>query len=342
VTSASSSSSSAGAIKPAYLIVGTDEGKIDAALGRLRVRAEREGGPGALESFGSSEAAPDPEALLAAMPSMSLMAERRYLVADGVERWTAKQASVAAAALANLPPDVTVALVARESPPRTRAPKALADAVKSAAGEVLRYDAPKARDLPGRLVAEAAGRGFRLDPDAARLLVDRLGENTMRLVTEIERLSVWAGPDGQVSMEDLEAMVVDTSEEATWALSDAVVTGDRASAVRAAERLSAQGAAITSIVYQAARRLRDAQLAATELERGTPPKEVESKLRMHPYAARMLVRSVRGGSAVRLRASTCAIADLEWWTRGGSEYPEDVALTLSVLRAAGAGSGVSG
>ena len=195
---ASSSSSGAGAIKPAYLIVGTDEGKIDAALTRLRTRAEREGGPGALESFGSGEGSPDTEALIAAIPSMSLMSERRYLVADGVERWTAKQASVVGGALAGLPPDLTVALVARESPPRVRAPKDLADAVADAGGEVLRYDAPKARELPSRLVAEARGRGFRLDPDAARLLVERVGESTMRLATEIERLSVWAGPDGEV------------------------------------------------------------------------------------------------------------------------------------------------
>jgi DNA polymerase-3 subunit delta len=334
-------SGSSTAIKPAYLIVGTDEGKIDAVVTRLRSRAEREGGPGGLESFGSSEAPPDPEALIAAIPSMSLMAERRYLIADGVERWTAKQASQVGTVLEHLPPDVTIALVARESPPKVKAPKSLTEAVSGAGGEVLRYDAPKARELPSRLVAEAASRGFRLDTDAARLLVDRLGESTMRLVTEIERLAVWAGPDGVVSVEDLESMVADTSEEATWAVSDAIVVGDRARAVAAAERLNAQGAAIASIVYQAARRLRDAHMAATGLEGGTPAKEVESKLRMHPYAARMLVRSVRGASPAGLRASTGAIADLEWWTRGGSEYPDDVALTLAVLRAAGAGAGAS-
>jgi hypothetical protein len=50
----------------------------------------------------------------------------------------------------------------------------------------------------------------------------------------------------------------------------------------------------------------------------------------------MLVRSVRSASALEMRAATCAIADLEWWTRGGSEYPDDVALTLAGRRAAGA------
>jgi len=338
--SVSTSSEATGAIKPAYLIAGTDEGKIAAALSRLRARAEREGGPGTLESFGG-DGAPDPDALIEAIPSMSLMAERRYLLADGVERWTAKQAGAVIAALADLPPDVTMALIAREAPPRVRAPKGLADAVMGAGGDVLRYDAPKARELPARLVADARNRGFRLEPAAARMLVERMGQNTMRLVTEIERLSVWAGPDGELTADDLESMVVDTSEEATWALSDAIVARDRSAALRAAERLAAQGDAVTPIVYQAAKRLRDAHLVAVELERGTPSKEVEGKLRMHPYAARMLVRGVRGTSAVELRAATCAIADLEWWTRGGSEYPEDVALTLAVLRAAGAGAGAA-
>src|SRR4051794_12784738 len=143
-----SRSESAGAIKPAYLIAGTDAGKIDAALSRLRARAEREGGPGALESFGSGDGAPDAEALIAAIPSMSLMAERRYLLADGVERWTAKGTAAVVAALEALPPDLTVALVARETPPKLRAPKGLVEAVKGAGGEVLRYDAPKARELP--------------------------------------------------------------------------------------------------------------------------------------------------------------------------------------------------
>jgi DNA polymerase III delta subunit len=74
---ARSSSEGSGAIKPAYLIGGTDVGKIDAALTRLRARAEREGGPGALESFATGDGPSDPDALIAAIPSMSLMAERR-------------------------------------------------------------------------------------------------------------------------------------------------------------------------------------------------------------------------------------------------------------------------
>jgi DNA polymerase-3 subunit delta len=329
-------------MKPAYLVVGADEGKIDAVLTRLRARGEREGGAGALESFGAANGAGPPEidALLAAVPAMSLTAPRRYLLAEGVERWSVKQAAPVIEVLADLPPDLTLVLVAREAPPKARAPNGLAKAVEAAGGEVLTYAAPKARDLPARLIEEAGRRGFRLESAAARLLVERMGEGTLRLRNELDRLALWAGPNGEVESSDLEAMVADTSEEAAWTLSDSVVARDPGGAVAAAERLVDQGEAITPLVYQVARRLRDANVALVALAAGVPRKKVVEGLAMHPYAARMLVQRLEGASVSEVRAATCAIADLEWWTRGGSEYPDDVALTLAVRRAAGAGAGV--
>jgi DNA polymerase-3 subunit delta len=315
-------------MKPAYLIAGTDLAKIDAAVARLRARAEREGGPGALEAFGAEPgAAPAAEALVAAIPAMSLTASRRYLLAEGVERWPAKQAAPVLDALATLPPDVTIVLVAREEPPKVQAPKAL--------GEAFFYAAPRPRDLPSWLGKEAARRGFQLDADAARLLVERMGDGTVRLSTELDRLALWAGDGGTVTADDLADMVADTSEEAVWSLSDAIVSRELGAALEAAERLVAQGEAVTPLVYQAAKRLREAHQAIAELERGRTAKEVESSLGMHPYAAKMLVRRVRGTTIEEVRAASCAIADLEWWTRGGADYPEDVALTLAVRRAAG-------
>jgi DNA polymerase III subunit delta len=335
---ASARSESAG-IAPAYLIAGTDEAKIAAALARLRARAEAEGGPGALETFApepGSGAGPDAAALVAAIPAMSLTAARRYLLADGVERWSAKQAAPVAQALAALPPDLTVVLVARERPPKLRAPKALAEAVRKAGGETIDYAAPRARDLPAWLETEAGRRGFQLEPNAARLLVERMGEGTTRLAAELDRLALWAADGGTVTRADLEAMVADTSEEAVWTLSDALVERDPERALRAAESLTLQGETVTGLVYQAAKRLREAGAALAALEAGRPAKEVEASLGMHPYAAKMLLRRLRGRSLDDVRAASCAIADLEWWTRGGSDYPEPVALTLAVRRAAGA------
>src|SRR3954447_18956334 len=167
-----------------YLIGGTDGAKIDATRSRLRARAEGEGGAAALEVFepGEGKGMPDHEALLMAIPAMSLMESRRYLLADGVERWRDRQLEAVAAAVADLPPDLTLVLIAR-----AKAPAKLVKAVKAAKGEIHEFEAPKARELPRLLVADAQRLGFRLEPAAARVLVDRMGANPVRLQNELER-----------------------------------------------------------------------------------------------------------------------------------------------------------
>lgn len=322
-------------MKPAYLFTGGDDAKLSAALARLRARAEREGGPGALEDFSgpAGGAAPDADALIGAIPAISLTAERRYLLADGVERWKAAQVKAITTALSDPPPGVTVVLVARGA-----APKGLAQAVEAAAGDVLAYTAPSRRDLPGWLVAGARERGFALAPQAARALAARLGEGTARLATELDRLALWAGEGGTVSVADVEDLTADTSERAGWTLGDAIVARDVEAAVGNADALLAQGGAVTPMVYGMASRLRSAHQAASALEAGQPAGRVEAELPMAPYPSKMLVRSVRGVDPAELSEAIGAVADLEWWSRGGSNYSDEVALTLAVRRAAG-GSG---
>lgn len=318
-------------MRPLYLIAGTDAAKIDATRARLRARAEREGGSGALEVFEPCEGRgmPDHEALLAAIPAMSLMDSRRYLLADGIERWRDRQLKPVLAALGELPPDLTLVLICRDKPPAQ-----LVKAVESAAGERHEFEAPKARQMPRVLVGEAGNLGFRLDPAAARLLVERMGANPLRLRNELERLALWAGDGGEVDASDLEEMVADTSETAVWALSDALIDGNAAAALRIGERLIAQGENVTKLIYGLASRLRGACAAAAQLEEGVPAKQVESSLKMHPYAAKQLVSRLRDTDLESLRLATETLADLELWCRGGADYGDELALTLALRKAA--------
>jgi DNA polymerase III subunit delta len=320
-------------IKPAYLVEGSDEAKIHVTRMRLRARAEQEGGPAALQVFepGEGGGAPDADALVAAIPALALTTARRYLLADGVERWRDADLKSVAEAISELPPDLTVVLVARG-----KAPAKLASAVKAAGGAVLSYDAPRERDLPRRLVAEAGELGFRLEPAAARMLVQRIGPRPLRLSNELDRLALWAGKGGEVSAGDLEAMVSDVSETAVWSLSDALLERDPEQAVSIAERLIGQGENATGLIYGVASRLRKAHQALERLEAGVSPKQVESELGMHPYAAKQLVVRVRNMSLDQLREATEVLADLEVWCRGGADYGDEVALTLALRRAAGA------
>jgi DNA polymerase-3 subunit delta len=279
-------------LRSLYLIAGDDEAKIDATRARLRRRAESEGGAAALEVFeGEGRAAPDHDALLAAIPAMSLTESRRFLLADGVERWRDRQLDAVSAALGALPPDLSIVLIARGD-----APEKLTAAVRAAEGEVHQFRAVGARGMPRALVAEAERRGFQLTPAAATALVERMGAGPVRLANEIERLALWAGEGGTVDLADLDAMVADTSEAIVWSLADALQRHDAAGALEIAERLVAQGENVTGMVYALASRMR------------------------------------RSGG--ELSEATEALADLEVWCRGGTDYGDELALTLALRRAA--------
>jgi DNA polymerase III delta subunit len=316
-----------------YLFAGTDQAKIDATRARLRQRAEGEGGTAALEVFEPSEGrgSPDHEAFLLSLPAMALTESRRYLLVDGVERWSERQLKAVNPALASLPPELTVVLIARAKP----APS-LVQAVQQAKGEVREFQAPSPKEMPRNLVNEASELGFQLEPAAARMLVERMGASSLRLRNELERLCLWAGPGGEVSAADLDAMIADTSEAAAWTLSDAVVERNAALSLGTAESLMAQGDSVTGLVYNLASRLRKACSATAQIDAGVPPKKVESSLGMHPYAARQLIGRLEKTDLDQLHEAMIALADLEIWSRGGADYGDEVALTLALRRAVGA------
>jgi DNA polymerase-3 subunit delta len=219
---------------------------------------------------------------------------------------------------------------------RAKAPAKLTKAVKGAKGEIHEFEAPKAREMPRQLVDDAKRLGFALEPAAARILVERMGASPVRLRNELERLALWAGEGGQVTQADLDEMISDTSEAAVWALSDALLERNPAKAASIAERLVSQGENVTGLIYGLASRLRKACMAAAQIEEGVPPKQVESGLGMHPYAARQLLARLSKTSVEDLHDATMALADLEVWCRGGADYGDDLALTLALRRAAGA------
>lgn len=322
-------------MKPAYLFSGSDSAKIAETRTRLRDRAEAESGAAGLEIFEPIEGrgSPDADAVCAAIPTMSLVAERRYLLVDGVEKWRDSQAGRVAEAMATLPPETTLVLIGHG-----KVSAKLAKAVTAAGGEVRAFEAPKATELPRYLVGQAQARGFNLAPDAARDLIHRMGSDPIRLGHELDRLALWAGEQGQVSAEDLAAMVADSSEAVVWALSDAVLEGDGARAIRLGEELLDQGESLGSLTYALAGRLRKARLALARIADGVPPRQLEGSLGMHPFAARQLIARLDNVGRDDLDRATEALARLEFWTRGGAEYDDRFALTLCLRQACAAGT----
>jgi DNA polymerase III subunit delta len=317
-------------LKPIYVVAGDDDAKIDAWRGRLRRRAEEEGGPGALESFDARESGP--EEVAAALATLTFATGTRYLLADAIQSWKAGELDPLERALADMPPDTVLVLIARGKPAQR-----LVKAAEKAGGELRSYDSPKPWEMPGWVVERAREEGLRLDKEAAKALVASVGTGQQRLAREVEKLAIAAHPEGTLSAEQIEELAPVEATRHVFDLADALVAGEAAAAVAISEQLLERGEHGSKLMFAITRRLREVHKAAALLEQGVPEQQVTSALGGPPWAAKKTIARAKSADRELLEHAICTFADLEVDLRGGGTggLDEDTAFSLALARAAG-------
>jgi DNA polymerase-3 subunit delta len=317
------------ALKPAYLVCGDDDAKIDAWRSRVRRRADEERGPGGLETFDAR--ATEPEEVAAALGVLSFETGTRYLLVDDVSAWKAGQLGPLEDALKALPPETVLVLIARG-----KAAKQLSKAVEGAGGEVREYIAPKAWQLPKWCVERARELGLQLDQDAAKELVGRVGQSQQRLSRELEKIGLALHPATNVTLADVEELAAADNAPQVYDLADALVAGDLRETLALAEELESYGERPGRLVFPIMRRLREVHRAAALLESGMPEQKVTEALKAPPWLAKKTVARAKKADRATLERALCVFADLEIEMRGGAELQldEDTAFSLALARAA--------
>jgi DNA polymerase III subunit delta len=80
-------------------------------------------------------------------------------------------------------------------------------------------------------VAAAQEAGLRLEPDAARELVDALGADMMLVSSELEKLMLYALGRGKITLGDVETMVLGAKQRSLYELTEAISARDRVRAL---------------------------------------------------------------------------------------------------------------
>jgi DNA polymerase III subunit delta len=272
------------------------------------------------------------EQAAAALQAMTFALGRRFVIVEGVERWKPADLDPLARALADPPPDTTIAFFAREES-RAKAPDALHDIVKKAGGDVAAERTVKPWELPKWVAARGRELGLDFDRGAASALVRHVGDRQQRLVRELEKMELELGPAARVTEQTIEDLAATSAERKVWTLGDAIVGGDDALAQRCLLELRAQGERLPGLIYNIANRLRQANEIATRLDAGESPAQVRKGLRMPSKAAERLIGDVQRRDLRGLRAALAALADLERDSRGGGALSEDTAAVLAVSAA---------
>jgi len=306
-------------LKPAYLIHGDDHGAVAERRAGLRTLVERqEGGSASIELL-EGEAA-TPAGVADALAAMTLAMGWRVLIVEGAERW--READVTkhlAGALAEVPPETTLAIFAREEA-RAKVPAALHALVKRAGGQISAQMTIKPWEMAKWAREQATRLGITLDAAAAKALVAQVGERQQRLLRELEKLALESSGDGSevIGAQEIELRAAHSTEWRAYALADALVGADSREATLSYLRLREQGERLAGLSYLMAQRLRDAVAVALRLQAGESVAEIKRGLRMPSRAAERFVADVARTDPERLRTALAALADLELNTRGGA------------------------
>lgn len=203
---------------PAYLIVGADELKRDAAVRRLRSRV-----PADMADFNLDEldgaSLEEPGQLISSAQTMPFCADFRLVILNGAGELAKPVSEAVVSYLADPNPQCVLCLVAEKLAKNTRLYKAVA---KVGPHSVIDCAPLKRWELPPYVVKLAQKRGLSMDNAAAQELVERVGESTVALDNQIATLAQLVGDAGRITLADVEANVAQIAEVSPWAFADAV------------------------------------------------------------------------------------------------------------------------
>lgn len=311
-------------LKPVYLITGGDRPKIQRALRRLRDRIGEE----ATELLSAHEASGD-DAVAACNALGLLGGGGRLVIVEDVDGWKAADVKSITAYLANPAPGTVLALVAAAM----KKDSALAKASKKS-GDILVYDVPKRR-LSEWVVKQFADRKVAVDADAARLLVEVVGEDPEELASEVDKIATWSGGE-PVGTKEIELLAAGSAEVPGYELTDAWGRRDLAAALSACQTLlersgdpmSRNVPMLIGMLVAHVGRVRDCQVFADE---GLTPREAATRLKRHPFYVEKLFQQARNYGPDELREAVVRLAELDHAVKGGSRLGVDLELERTLI-----------
>jgi DNA polymerase III subunit delta len=148
------------------------------------------------------------------------------------------------------------------------------------------------------IIDQAKKDGVNIEADAARELIDSLGADMMLVSREIEKLILYVGEKKQITLGDVETMVIAAKQRSLYDLTDAISAKDKARALAVLDGLLASGdgedAAIGHL-YMLARTFRQMLVI---LEKGVRDSRaiwqaLWQGFRLPPFAAEDVIRQAR-------------------------------------------------
>ncbi|RAU94181.1 DNA polymerase III subunit delta [Paenibacillus sp. YN15] len=190
-----------------------------------------------------------------------------------------------------------------------------------------------ADDLLQWVKRQAEALSFRFAAGAAEALLLSAGTDLQALRSELEKLSLYAGSGGTVSVEDVDGMVARTTEQDVFMLIDHIVRLRKEKAMTVFHELLLKKEEPIKIAALMTRQFR-MLLQVKELERqGYSQQQMASQLGGHPYGIKIASEQSRRFSFEQLASILSSLAELDYGMKTG-KVEKTLGMELFILKLA--------
>ena len=300
------------ALLPAYLVTGTDELKRQTVVKRLRKRIEAEGDLSFNSDTFNGETA-EGEAIVAACNTLPFASNVRLVQVDAVDRLKKDDQEELINYLASPNETTVLCLIASGLAKNTRLYKAVA---KLGANAIIDCTPPKLRELPTQVRAMATAHGAVITESAASLLVDLVGDNTVALDAELQKLALAHRGSDPINDNEVASMVSRTSEVKPWEFVDAFSERNLEKCLKLRTRM--ESTTPYALLAMCVTRVRELVAARSFGERGQIG-ELAGYLGVPDWRVKNHARWARAFSADELRAALVSARDAERAMKSGAD-----------------------
>jgi DNA polymerase-3 subunit delta len=320
---------------PLYTVWGSEPLGVQEAGDAIRAAA-RAAGCDERVVFTVSGAHFDWSAVAGAAQSMSLFSAARLIEIRIPSGKPGKEGAAALKAYAGARPEGVTTLVTLPRLDRMQQQSAWFTAL-DAAGVTVRIDDVERSALPAWIARRLAAQGQHMPGGEAgeralAFFADRVEGNLLAAHQEVQKLALLC-PPGPLSVDQVEAAVLDVARFEIDALADAVLAGDLRRALRLLDSLRAEGESAVFVHWRLAEDLRALRRVRAALARGLPPPMALREARVWGRKERLVERAAGLVDEVMLDALVAAASRCDGIVKGlrHPDWPDDAWAALGRL-----------
>jgi len=193
----------------------------------------------------------------------------------------------------------------------------------------------EAQEFDDRLMAEwiinrAKDKRVSLTDDAVGRLIQLLGKNLLLTTNEIDKLALFVGEDGTVTVDVVDELVAKTIEQDIFMLINAIVSRRIDEALSIFFELMKQKEDPIKLIALLARQIRIQYQVKEMARQGYSQKQMASQLKLHPYVVKLSLQQSERASDKQLHELLDRLADLDFQVKTG-QMDKQLAVELFLL-----------